>query len=112
MNARARAARRTIRDRARTTRAARRIHRTGTASLTTHAIAAGLGPTQARTVASSLRRAAHKLGVQGTTARVHAGRRMRTTTRYTPSQVAAMAVVYRPRKAEYRAVAARLALAA
>jgi len=40
MTASARTARRTVRDRARTNRAAQRIRRQGTASLTTHAIAA------------------------------------------------------------------------
>lgn len=37
---------------------------------------------------------------------------MRTTTRYTPQQVASAAALYRPRKPEYRTVALRLALAA
>ncbi|WP_432010162.1 hypothetical protein [Streptomyces cucumeris] len=112
MNAKARAARRTIRQRATTNRAAARIHRRGNASLTTHAIAAGLPTRAARSVAATLRKTAAKLGVTGTQHRVHAGRRMRTTTRYTPGQVAALAVVYRPRKPAYKAAAARLALAA
>ncbi|HEY5834933.1 hypothetical protein [Streptomyces sp.] len=112
MNANARTARATLRQRTRTQRAASRIARRGSASLTTHAMATGLAPTQARTVASSLRRNARKLGITGAPARVHAGRHMRTTTRFTPAQVAAIAAVYRPRKAVYQAAAARLALAA
>jgi hypothetical protein len=112
VNARARTARRTRRDRTRTQRATARIARTGTASLTTHAIAAGLPPTQARTVASSLRRNAVKLGLTGQPARVHAGRRMRTTARYTPAQVAAAAATYRPRIAAYAAARTHFLLAA
>ena len=112
MKASNRAARHTIRTRTRTQRAASRINRRGNASLTTHCIAAGLTPTEARTVASSLRRAVTKLGIQGQTARTHAAGRMRDSRRYTPAQVAQAAVVYRPRKAAYKDAAARLALAA
>jgi hypothetical protein len=112
MNASAREARREIRNRTRTQRAASRITRRGNGSLTTHCIAAGLTPKEARTVASSLRKAAVKLGIQGTALRTHAAGRMRTCTRYTPAQVARAAVVYRPRKAAYKDAAARLALAA
>lgn len=112
MNASSRQARHTIRTRTRTQRAAARIARRGTGSLTTHCIAAGLTPTEARTVASSLRRAATKLGIQGVPARTHAAGRMRDCTRYTPAQVAQAAVVYRPRKDAYKDAAARLALAA
>ena len=112
MNASSRQARRTIRTRTRTQRAASRINRRGNASLTTHCIAAGLGVREARTVASSLRKAATKLGIQGTVTRTHAAGRMRTCARYTAAQVAQAAVVYKPRKAAYKDVAARLALVA
>lgn len=112
MNASSRQARHTIRTRTRTQRAASRINRRGNGSLTTHCIAAGLTPKEARTVASSLRKAAVKLGIQGTAARTHAAGRMRDSRRYTPAQVAQAAVVYRPRKASYKDAAARLALAA
>jgi hypothetical protein len=112
MKASSRQARQTIRNRTRTQRAASRINRRGNGSLTTHCLAAGLAPKEARTVASSLRKAATKLGIQGTTARTHAAGRMRTCHRYTPAQVAALAVIYRPRKAAYQAAAARLSLAA
>jgi hypothetical protein len=112
MNARARAARATIRTRTRIQRAQSRIVRRGTASLTTHAIAAGLAPTEARAVAGSLRKAANRLGVEGASYRTHAGRRMRTATGYTPAQVVAIAAAYRPRKPAYLAAKTRLALAA
>lgn len=112
MNARARTARATLRTRAAQTRAAARIHRNGTATLATHAVAAGLTLAEARSVAGSLRKAATRLGVVGAPARVHAGRRMRDCRRYTPAQVALLAVTYRPRKPAYQAAAARLALAA
>lgn len=112
MNARTRTERATLRQRIRTQRAASRIARRGSASLATHVIAAGLPVTQARTVASSLRRNAQKLGLVGTTVRVHVGRRMRTAHRFTPAQVAAAASAYRPRRAEYRLVAEALRLTA
>jgi hypothetical protein len=101
-----------LRDRTRTQRAASRIRRNGSASLATHGIAQGLTPRQAASVASSLRTAARKLHLIGTTARVHAGRRMRTTTRYTPAQVALAAAIYKPRVQAYKIAAARLVLAA
>ncbi|MFD6149396.1 hypothetical protein [Streptomyces sp. NPDC060243] len=112
MNQNTRTQRAILRDRARAHRAAARIHRNGTASLTTHAIAAGLRPAEARSVASSLRRNATKLSITGQAARAHAGRRMRTTTRYTPQQVAQAAIAYRPRRAEYKMAKDRLTLAA
>jgi hypothetical protein len=112
VNARARTARRTRRDRTRTQRATARIARTGAASLTTHAMAAGLPPTQARTGASSLRRQVVQLGLTGQPARVHAGRRMRDSLRFTPAQVAAAAATYRPRIAAYKLAAHKLTLAA
>jgi hypothetical protein len=112
MNASARTARQLLRNRTRTQRAASRIARRGTATLTTHAIAAGLPAREARSVAGSLRNAAKKLAITGTPHRVHAGRRMRDARHYTPQQVAAMCTVYKPRKPAYKTVAARLALAA
>jgi hypothetical protein len=112
VNASNRQARHTIRTRTRTQRATSRINRRGNGSLTTHCIAAGLTPKEARTVASSLRKAATKLGIQGTTARTHAAGRMRDCTRYTATDVARAATVYRPRKLAYKDAAARLALAA
>jgi homoserine kinase len=96
MNAKTRTKRQILKARATSTRAARRIHRRGNASLTTHA----------------LRKTATKLGITGTQHRVHAGRRMRTTTRFTTAQVAALAGAYRPRKPAYKLAAAKLALAA
>jgi hypothetical protein len=112
MNAKTCTERRTLKARARTNRAAAKITRRGTASLATHAISAGLGPTEARTVAGSLRRSAKKLGIEGTQGRAHAGCRMRDVTRYTRTQVAAAAGVYRPRVAAYKLAAETLRLAA
>ncbi|WP_030188219.1 hypothetical protein [Streptomyces violaceorubidus] len=112
MNARSRQARQTLRNRTRSQRAATRINRRGVGSLTTHCLAAGLTPSQARTVASSLRKNATKAGVQGVTGTAYRKGQARTCTRYTPAQVAAIAVIYRPRRAEYKACAAKLALAA
>jgi hypothetical protein len=112
MNAKTRTKRQILKARATSTRAAGRIHRRGNASLTTHALATGLTTREARTVASTLRKTATKLGITGTQHRVHAGRRMRLTTRYTTAQVAALAAAYRPKKPAYKLAAAKLALAA
>jgi hypothetical protein len=112
MNASARKAQQLIRQRTRTQRAAARINRRGTGTLATHAIAQGLTHHDARSVAGSLRTAAKKAGITGTEVRVHAGRHMRDARHYTPAEVAAMATIYKPRKPAYRAVAARLSLAA
>ncbi|MGW4223002.1 hypothetical protein ACWEG1_06045 [Streptomyces bauhiniae] len=112
MTARTRTARRTLRDRTRTHRAAQKIRRHGIATLATHAIAAGLGVKEARTVASSLRRNVQKAGVTGTPSTSYTHGRARTCTRYTWAEVARIAVIYRPRRADYKLAATRLALAA
>jgi hypothetical protein len=112
MTDRTRTARRILRDRTRTNRAAAKIRRHGVATLTTHCIAAGLGIKEARTVASSLRKNAAKAGVTGTPSVSYTHGRARQCTRYTPAEVAAIAVIYRPRKPAYKTAAARLALAA
>lgn len=112
MNAAARQARQTIRTRTRTQRAASRINRRGNGTLATHCIAAGLTPRQASSVASSLRKAAAKLGIQGEAGIAYRKGQARTCTRYTRAQVAVIAVVYRPRRSDYKLAADRLALAA
>lgn len=112
MNAKARTARQALRDRTRTQRAAARIARQGTGTLTTHCVAAGLGIREARTVAGSLRKNAAKADVAGIPGTSYTHGRARSCTRYTRAEVARIAVIYRPRKAAYKAVAACLALAA
>ena len=102
----------TLKARTRTQRANSRIARRGTGTLATHCIAAGLAPREARSVASSLRKNAAKADVTGTVGVSHTHGRARQCTRYTPRQVAAIAVIYRPRRADYKACAARLAIAA
>ncbi|WP_435606552.1 hypothetical protein [Streptomyces ardesiacus] len=112
MNARSRQARQTLRNRTRSQRAATRIARRGTGTLTTHALAAGLTPRQASSVASSLRKNAAKLGIQGQAGTAYRKGQARTCTRYTRAEVAAIAVIYRPRKPAYVQAATKLALAA
>lgn len=113
MNDRTRTARRVLAQRTRTHRAAAKIRRQGTATLATHCIAAGLPTREARSVAGSLRKNAAKAGVTGQTGISYAKNvKARTCTRYTPAEVAAIAVVYRPRKPAYKTAAAKLALAA
>lgn len=102
----------TLKARARTTRAAARIRRRGTGTLASHAIAQGLTPRDARSMASTLRKIADKLRIDGTPGRVHRGLRMRDCTRYTPMQVALICLAYRPRRDLFKTTAARLALAA
>lgn len=112
MTAATRNARQILRQRTRTQRAAAKIRRQGVATLATHCIAAGLPIREARSVAGTLRKNADKAGVTGTTGTSYTHGRARTCTRYTPAEVAAIAVIYRPRKPAYKACAARLALAA
>lgn len=108
-----RTARHTLRQRSNTTRAAAKIRRTGTGTLATHCIAAGLPIREARSVAGSLRKNAAKAGVTGQASTSYAKNiKAHTCTRYTPAEVAAIAVVYRPRKPAYKLAAAKLALAA
>ncbi|MEV8398828.1 hypothetical protein [Streptomyces niveus] len=102
----------TLKIRTTANRAAARIRRRGNASLQTYALAQGLTPRDARSMVGALRKTAKKILITGTEHRVHAGRRMRTTSRYTPIQVALICLVYRPRKPAYRIVAAKLAFAA
>jgi len=102
----------TIKARAIATRAAARISRRGTGTLASHAMAQGLSHRDAASMVGTLRKVAARLGVSGTTGRIHAGRRMRDCSRFTPQQVAVIALSYKPRKSAYRIVAARLALAA
>lgn len=102
----------TLKARTRTTRAAARINRRGTGTLASHAMAQGLSHRDATSMVGTLRKVAAKLGVAGTVGRIHAGRRMRDCLRYTPQQVAVIALNYKPRRAEFKLAAARLALAA
>lgn len=102
MNANARQARATIRQRNASTRAGRRIARNGEASLTTHALAAGLPIRAARTVASSLRSNAAKLGITGRTITVRRHGARRDCALYTVAAVAQAAAAYRPRKPQYK----------
>lgn len=107
-----RSRRATVRARQTATRAAQRITRRGTGTLAAHRIAAGLTPKEARTVASSLRKNAAKANVTGIPSISYTHGQRRTCTRYTAREVAAIALVYRPRKPAYRTAAARRALAA
>jgi hypothetical protein len=104
--------RQVIKARAAQTRAAAKIRRNGVGTLASHCIAAGLPTREARTVAASLRKNAPKAGVTGQPGTSYRKGAARTCIRYTPREVAAIAVIYRPRKPAYRIAAARLALAA
>lgn len=107
-----RKARSIVRERARTNRAASRIARRGNGCLATHALAQGLGPKEARSMAGSLRRCAERGHIRGTEVRVHAGRRMRNAQRFTPAQVAVICDLYKPRKRAFVLAAVSLRLAA
>ncbi|MCX4232038.1 hypothetical protein [Streptomyces ortus] len=102
----------TVRARILTTRAAARIRRNGAGTLASHAMAQGLSHRDAASMVGTLRKVAVKLGIVGTAGRTHAGRRMRDCARFTPQQVAVIALAYRPRRLEFKLAAARLALAA
>lgn len=86
-------------------------------SITTHLLAAGFDTDTAAGAAGSMRSVAKRLGIKPVVARSRRtsqgwSRKVRNVFRYTRAQIAAIAAAYRPRKAEYKAVAARLALAA
>ncbi|WP_202237061.1 hypothetical protein [Actinacidiphila reveromycinica] len=112
MIARTRTARAVLRARTRTHRAAAAIRRTGAGTLATHAMAAGLAPRAARTVAGSLRKVATKLGITGRPGVSYTHGRARHCRRYTAAQVAVIAAAYRPRLAAYRAARQHFLLAA
>ncbi|MET7572041.1 hypothetical protein ABZT04_26580 [Streptomyces sp. NPDC005492] len=117
------AARRVLRDRVRTNRAAsterraaaqaaRRV-RTGARSLVTHVIATGADAATVKGVVKALRTAAKNAGVKGRRARIRrsfdgARNVVKTVYRYTRAQVAQIAAAYKPRKADYKAVRAAL----
>jgi hypothetical protein len=107
-----RSRRATVKARSIATRAAARIARRGNGTLAAHAMAQGLSHRDAASMVGTLRKLAAKLAIGGTTGRVHAGRRMRDCLRFTPQQVAVIALSYKPRRAEFKICAARLALAA
>ncbi|MFI5649929.1 hypothetical protein ACIA71_01750 [Streptomyces anulatus] len=93
-------------------RAAARIRRRGTGTLATHCLAAGLTPSEAKSVAGSLRKNADKVGAVGTAGRSFRKGAARVCTRYTRAAVALIAAIYRPRKPAYKLAAATLRLAA
>jgi hypothetical protein len=99
VNAAARTKRQTVKQRSASTRAKASIRRNGEASLTRHAIAAGLPLREARSMASSLRDNARKLGVTGHQVVVRVRGHRVTSTRYTVAQVREIAAAYRPRLA-------------
>lgn len=112
MNQRSRTARRIIRERAAATRLVNSLRRGR--SLTTHVLAAGVDAATAAGVASGLRSVAKRLGVQPVkVGRTHRNaNRLRKSHHYTPAQVVVLRAAYRPRKAEYVAAVAQMALAA
>jgi hypothetical protein len=112
VNAAARTARRTLKARSTTTRAAARITRNGAASLTTYGLSTGLDIRAARSMAGSLRTNAKKANVTGRTVRVHAGRHMRDCAVYTPAAVVLICAAYKPRKPAFKTARAHLLLAA
>ena len=106
-----RSRRATVKARRIQTAAQARIRR-GPATLATHALAAGLAPREARTVASSLRKNAAKAGITGVAGCTFRKGALRACVRYTRAAVALIAALYRPRKPAYKLAATRLALAA
>lgn len=102
----------TLKARQTANRAAARIRRNGVGTLATHCLAVGLTPSEAKSVASSLRKNAEKAGAVGTAGRSFRKGAARVCTRYTRTAVALIAAIYRPRKAAYKLAAASLRLAA
>ncbi|MGW6912512.1 hypothetical protein ACWGB8_01620 [Kitasatospora sp. NPDC054939] len=109
MNARTRTARQTLRNRTRANQ--KRTIATHVRKATTDAAAAKGVTAALRKTARELRKAGLLGKVQTRIARVTADR-VGPVYRYTAAQVALIAATYRPRKAEYKAAALRLTLAA
>jgi hypothetical protein len=115
MNSNSRTARRIVRERAAATRLARSIRRGRARSIATHALAAGVEQKTAEGVASGLRSVAKRLDVKPVrVVRNHRNDRHQGKVRhhYTAAQVAVLRANYKPRKAEYVAAVALMALAA
>jgi thiamine pyrophosphokinase len=109
MNAASRKARQILRNR-------RRANQKRT--ITTHVAKTTTDTATAKAVTAALRKTARTLRQAGQLGKVQTRISHVTATvvgpvyRYTAAQIALIAAAYRPRKAEYKAVAARLALAA
>jgi hypothetical protein len=106
-----------------TTRTARRTIKARRAanqkrSISTFVRKTGADTTTVKAVTAALRKTARTLRTSGQLGRVQTRTAKVTATvvgpvyRYTAAQIARIAAAYRPRKAEYRVVAARLTLAA
>jgi len=87
-------------------------------SIATHLIAAGVDTETAKGAANGLRAVAKRIGMEPVKiARTHrtvegSGNRLRPVQHFTAAQVAILRAAYKPRKAEYKAAMALLALAA
>lgn len=109
MNAKARTARQTLRQRTRTQRAARRPH-----TLASHLLARGANPSDASCVAGALRGKATALGITGRrflVCKTSAGKLPKRApkkpcTRYTDRQFLTLITAYNPRAARFVAIRA------
>lgn len=115
MNKNTAKARRILRERTAANRLTASLRRGRARSIATHAIAAGVPAADAKGIAGGLRSVAKRLNI--TPVRIVDNRRNdrnegKVRHHYTADQVAALRVAYRPRKPEYVAAAALMALAA
>lgn len=98
-----------LRDRRRANRAAAKLRRQGVATMAGHCLAAGLTITDARSMASSMRKHAEKNAVDGVKGTSYAGKaKARECTRYTAEAAALACATYKPRKAAFKAARAAL----
>lgn len=115
MNKNTAKARRIVRERAAATRLVNSIRRGRARSIATHAIAAGVPAETAKGVAGGLRSVAKRLGVKPVRV-VRNDRNDRNEGKvrhhYTAAQVVVLRAAYKPRKVEYKAAVALMALAA
>jgi Tfp pilus assembly protein FimT len=115
MNKNTAKARRVLRERTAAHRLAASLRRGRARSIATQVIAAGVAAETAKGVAGGLRSVAKRLGIKP--ARVvrndrNDRREGKVRHHYTPAQVAVLRANYKPRKAEYKAAVAQMALAA
>lgn len=104
--------RRTLADRIRSQRAASRIRRSGRGTAAVHALAVGLAPKQAATVAQALRRNAAKASCTGAAGTAFRKGNKVACTRYTRAEMARAAKLYRPRVEAFQAARRALIAAA
>lgn len=97
-----------LRDRTRANRAQARIRRNGGGTMAEHCMAQGLRRKQAKSMGGTLKRLANENGIVGEPDTFFRRGDKRDGARYTDTQAAQVALIYRPRLELYKLAAAEL----